>query len=485
MEPWISSLFGSQGAAARAVRWSLELTYLHVAGNLLLAASLLFISVVLLTRLVSTTSTQREGGDRGIRALLVLGCVAMLAAGLEHFASFFDLWTPMSGVEGLLKVVTALLVIGCAVLLWRHLPRLRQSQGRLETEIAAHLMTKEELADARSELKSRIASHKRQLGEVEKRFEIALRNSPITVFTQDADMRFTWVHNPPFGLAPEALLGKSDEEVFPPTAAAKIMVAKRAAIESLKPQELEIDFELAGEQRSLYLRIEPLKDPAGTISVAVDVSHRRAQEVQLRLLLRELTHRSKNLLAVINAIARQTASRTSSVTDFIDNFNARLIAIGAAHDLLVADDWKGAPLKSLVEAELSARGDGALDRIDIEGADVMLKPDAVQNVGLALHELFSNAQKWGALSTEDGQVHLRWKVADGEGVKITWKESGGPRVPRPDCMGFGRMMIENVVGKALDGHVDLAFDPKGVRCEIDIPPNQVLPNGDGEPGTPA
>jgi two-component sensor histidine kinase len=249
-------------------------------------------------------------------------------------------------------------------------------------------------------------------------------------------------------------------------------------METAKSQELEIDFELYRRERSFYVVIEPLRDGEGNIagvaSVAVDITERKANEDQLRLLLRELTHRSKNLLAVIHAIARQTASRTRSVDDFLDRFSARLYAIGCSHDLLVADDWQGASLRMLVEQQLEAHAESFGERIAIEGEDVMLKPEAVHNLGLALHELATNAQKYGSLSDPQGQIRIQWTFLDeASKLKLTWQERGGPTVSPPERSGFGRAMIENVVSKALEGDVKLSFPPKGVCCEIVIPADQV------------
>jgi len=320
------------------------------------------------------------------------------------------------------------------------------------------------------------------LALAKQRFEIALRGSPISVFSQDKDMRFTWVHNPPSGLSPELLLGKRDDEVLPGEAAEKIMAAKRKAMETGKAQELETNFELFGRKRSFYLLIETLTDEQGhvlgTTSVAVDITERKTNEDQLRLLLRELTHRSKNLLAVIHAIARQTASRTRSVEDFLDRFSARLVAIGCSHDLLIADNWHGASLRMLVEQQLGEHADRFGEQIAIEGEDVMLKPEAVQNLGLALHELATNATKYGSLSEPRGHVSIKWQFCEeASKLKLVWQERGGPEVIPPQRSGFGRAMIENVVGQALEGDVDLSFPPKGVRCVIVIPSAQVTSRG--------
>ncbi|MFD0987527.1 HWE histidine kinase domain-containing protein [Methyloligella solikamskensis] len=453
-----------------------ELSYLQAAGEGLLAFSLLGLAALLLV--LYSQSESRQGIAPTM--LLLLG-VGLGVAGFAHLADVIGFWSPVTGITAVLNIVAGIISLVALVLVWRLLPRLRGGFDRkLEAEIAAHSQTRQALTDAESELEVRVAAHQHELERLKQRFEIALRNSPIGVFTQDADMRFTWVHNPPPGLSSKNLLGRRDEEVLPPSVAEPIIAAKKKAMATKEPQELETSYEAGGRQRALYILIEPMLDkeekPTGTISVVVDISQRRAQEMQLRLLLRELTHRSKNLLAVINAIARQTAARTCSVDEFLENFNARLVAIGTAHDLLVADDWRGASLKNLVKTQLYTHLRPREDQIEVEGEDVMLKPDAVQNVGLALHELFMNAQKYGALSTEKGHVNVHWGQQDGHGVRLVWEERGGPQVPRPDCVGFGRIMIENVVGKALTGAVDLTFDPDGVRCKIDIPPSQLIPD---------
>jgi two-component sensor histidine kinase len=199
---------------------------------------------------------------------------------------------------------------------------------------------------------------------------------------------------------------------------------------------------------------------------------------RLEITLRELTHRSKNLLTVIHAIARQTASRTRSIDDFLDRFGARLYAIGMSHDLLVADDWQGVSLRMLVEQQLKTHADGFGDRIAIEGEDVVLKPEAVHNLGLALHELTANAEKYGSLSDPKGGIRIAWNFCDdAETLTLTWQEMNGPEVSEPERSGFGRAMLENVVGKALAGDVTLSFPAKGVTCEIVIPTAHVTSRG--------
>jgi two-component sensor histidine kinase len=417
-------------------------------------------------------------------ALITLFALFIFVVGLAHLASVIGVWVPALGLEGLLKAAGALLALTAAIVIWKLVPQLLRlpSRDRLQAEVAAHLRTFEELKEARHQLEDRVEARTKELAEAKQRFEIALRGSPISVFSQDKDMRYSWAHNAPAGLSPEFLQGKTDEEVLPPEAARVIMAAKRKAMETGESQELETNFELFGRRRSFYLLVEALRDDQdavlGTTSVAVDLSERKANEDQLRLLLRELTHRCKNLLAVIHAIARQTASRTRSVEDFLDRFSARLVAIGASHDLLIADNWQGASLRMLVEQQLGEHADLFGEQIAIEGEDVMLKPEAVQNLGLALHELATNAQKYGSLSDPRGEVRIQWQFCEeASKLKLIWQERGGPPVTPPERSGFGRAMIETVVGKALEGDVNLSFPPKGVRCVIVIPSAQVTSRG--------
>ena len=456
----------------QAVTSGLDL--LHALADGIIAASLFVIPAALLV--IYWRRGERRASDR---VLLILFMLLLTSSGLTHFAS--ALFGPGHDVVDILTAFSALLALTAAIVIWRLTPELvkRPPRDQLQSEIAAHLRTLEELRETRQQLEERVEARTKELAEAKQRFEIALRGSPIMVFTQDRDMRFTWVHNPPSGINPAFLIGKTDAEILPPEAAASFMAAKRRAIETGESQTIETNFELFGRRRSYYLLTEALHDDKGdaigTTSVAVEITERKEAENQLRLLLRELTHRSKNLLAVIQAIARQTAARTKTIDDFLDRFGARLVAIGCSQDLLVADNWHGASLRTLVEQQLNIDRSGS--QIVIDGEDVMLKPEAVQNLGLALHELATNAQKYGALSSGRGSVRVHWQFCESDQLKLTWEERGGPPVSTPERSGFGRAMIESVVGKALEGEVKLSFPPKGVRCVIVIPETQVASRG--------
>jgi len=207
-----------------------------------------------------------------------------------------------------------------------------------------------------------------------------------------------------------------------------------------------------------------------------DVTDRKEGEAHLRLLLRELTHRSKNLLAVIQGMASQTARHAGSVDGFLKQFGARLQALAASHDLLVRESWYGASLSELINSQLAAHIEPGAGQVAVEGPAVALKPEAAQNLGLALHELAVNAAKFGALSVPDGRVSITWeqREADGNVVVLDWREQLGPKVKVRRKQGFGSMAIEQNLVRALDAEVQLDFHPDGLRCHIIIPSSQLL-----------
>jgi PAS domain S-box-containing protein len=214
----------------------------------------------------------------------------------------------------------------------------------------------------------------------------------------------------------------------------------------------------------------------GVFAAARDVTERKEDEAQLRFLMRELFHRSKNLLAVIQAIARQTARYSGSTESFLEKFNARLQAFAMSHDILFKEQWQSASLSDLVGLQLGPYLDRRKSQVSVEGPTVLLKPDAAQNLGFALHELATNAAKYGALSVPEGRVSIAWRLlpeADGNGVELDWVESGGPAVVKPAHRGFGSMVIERNLARELDTQVELAFRAEGVQCKILLPPGQL------------
>ena len=214
-------------------------------------------------------------------------------------------------------------------------------------------------------------------------------------------------------------------------------------------------------------------DIVGLTCASVDVTERKEGEAHLRMLMRELTHRSKNLLAVIQAMARQTARHTGSVEGFLNQFSARLQALAASHDLLVRESWHGASLRELIQSQLAAYIGSGGDQLAVNGEPVALKPEAAQNLGLALHELAVNAAKFGALSVPGGRVSIVWSLQN-NAIDLNWREQNGPKVKARRKKGFGSMVIERNLARALDAQVDMEFEPDGLRCHVVIPASQIL-----------
>jgi two-component system, chemotaxis family, CheB/CheR fusion protein len=227
-----------------------------------------------------------------------------------------------------------------------------------------------------------------------------------------------------------------------------------------------------GSLLDISLTISPLKDAEGKIigasKIARDITERhRAQELQ-KLLVNEIQHRIKNTLATVQAIAIQTLRSSPKECDA---FVARLHALAGVHDLLRDDNWHQAALRDLVGKALDAFQDKRRERLVIDGpGGIFLDAQKSSLLVMALHELATNAAKYGALSSETGQVRVAWQIsADGaaKSVRLSWQESGGPPVNRPKQKGFGSRLIERALQNQL-GQARLDFHPDGLACTIDI-----------------
>jgi two-component sensor histidine kinase len=195
---------------------------------------------------------------------------------------------------------------------------------------------------------------------------------------------------------------------------------------------------------------------------------RRAEEGQ-RLLIAELNHRVKNVLATIAAIASRTQSASHSAADFAAKLAGRIQSMAATHELISRGEWTGISVRELVRRELAPYM--VKNNTEFRGPDLMLDPNAGQVLSMVLHELATNAAKHGALSVDDGRVSVRWQRAQNanDWLRIEWQESGGPAVESPPVSGYGTEVIRNLVPYELGGTVDLAFAPEGLRCTINIP----------------
>ena len=211
-------------------------------------------------------------------------------------------------------------------------------------------------------------------------------------------------------------------------------------------------------------------EATGAINMLVDMTERKRAEDEQRALIDELNHRVKNTLATVQSIAAQTMRSTPQ--DFAKNFESRLMALSAAHNLLTRRRWTGVGLGELLDSQLAAHA-GDEGRVRLAGPEITLSPRIGVLLGMLIHELATNAAKYGALSRPEGMVRLNWSVAPNEAgrrhLRLAWREHGGPEVAPPSRKGFGTRLLERSVRVDLRGQCDLRFEPAGVQCRLDLP----------------
>jgi two-component sensor histidine kinase len=238
---------------------------------------------------------------------------------------------------------------------------------------------------------------------------------------------------------------------------------------SVRQQEVHIE-RPDGSRGIALVDIEAVKDSGGNIVGAVncfqDITERKRSEAQIVNLAREAEHRAKNILATVLATVRLSHSDTSD--DLKQRIEGRINALAQVHGLFVQSRWKGAELHSLVTQELLAYSGGTEGRVRIDGPPVMLEPSTAQTIAISLHELATNAAKYGSLSAADGRVEIAWShTADGR-LSLCWTEAGGPTVTPPTHRGFGTRITENMIGQ-LKGEVHFDWRDQGLACEIALP----------------
>ncbi len=241
-------------------------------------------------------------------------------------------------------------------------------------------------------------------------------------------------------------------------------------------QETVTDHELLyrrpdGKTVNLLAQAAPILDHDGKAEIAIvalqDITGRKQAEAHQQLLINELSHRAKNLLAIIQSIAQQSFRGDDPTSAQLARFEGRLGALSAAHGILTQEKWEAVPLRRLIcDTFTAVRLDD--ERLVMEGPDLMLPPKVSVSLAMAIHELATNATKYGSLTRDEGTVSIRWRNED-DRLRLTWKEYGGPHVSLPTKRGFGTRMIERGLAAELGGEVRIHYDSDGVRCEVDAP----------------
>jgi two-component sensor histidine kinase len=226
-----------------------------------------------------------------------------------------------------------------------------------------------------------------------------------------------------------------------------------------------------GSLINVSLSVSPIRDGSGKIvgasKIARDITQKQQQEAQIATLAREAEHRAKNILATVQATVHLTRAR--SAAEMKQAIAGRVQALANVHSLFVASRWAGAELQSLVVQELLPYGEKESGRVSIAGPDILLAPNTANTLAIALHELATNAAKYGALSVSQGGVRVDWhRRADGR-FTLRWSEIGGPATKPPARQGFGTRVIEEIIRMQLHGEMRFDWHTDGLRCEISLP----------------
>jgi PAS domain S-box-containing protein len=251
-----------------------------------------------------------------------------------------------------------------------------------------------------------------------------------------------------------------------------------AAVEEAISKDIDYDIEYrvnqpGGQQVWVAARGRPFYkedgSPGGMIGVVQDISERKRHEQHLRLLINELNHRVKNTLATVQSMANLTLRNSANLNEAQSRFEARLIALAGAHDALTRENWEGASLTHIVVQGIAPYRSPERERFSIAGPDIIVPPKYALALAMALHELCTNAVKYGALSNAEGRVEVTWTVAegkDGRELHLRWQERDGPPVMPPTRRGFGSRLIEQGLARDLAGEVETDYAVTGLVCVI-------------------
>lgn len=296
-------------------------------------------------------------------------------------------------------------------------------------------------------------------------------DNPI-IFANESFLRLT-------GLARDDVLGQGLLGLLGRGCDAEALAAVTAAFNDDAANEPEVSYERRdGTKFWALVFVSPVRDKSGAVVQhfvsLMDGTVRKEEQVRCKVLIDELNHRVKNTLATVQSIVTQTVKQSSDPEAIKEGINSRLFALSRSHDLLTAEKWEGVGLRELIEGTL-APFKGTADqapRFSLNGEDLRLPPKTTLALGIALHELATNALKHGALSEPAGFVTIVWTieaVQTEERLVLNWRESSGPPVVTPTKRGFGSQILERGLAFELEGDVQMEYRPEGLSCTIDVP----------------
>ncbi len=365
---------------------------------------------------------------------------------------------------------------------------IRDRSGRIErwfgtcTDIHDKKLAEEALVAAQGQLKARVA----ELAQEKARLERLMISAPNLIFINDLKRGRNAYINPQvfeaLGYGPAELTGrplKALGELVHPEDRRRVagFVAQIRRVADGEVREIEHRMRHAdGSYRWFLFRETPFqRDAAGQVTqvlgTALDIGARKQADERQQMLIRELHHRVKNILATVQAIASATGRSSRSFEAFRQDFSERLVSLGRTHSLLTREAWAGAGLRDILESELAPYLDPADGRVVIDGPALVIPRDMTVPVGMAIHELTTNAVKYGALSVPAGHVDVTIE-SDGAvpepRMTLVWRESGGPRVEPPQRKGFGTLLLNRLLASQLGGEVAIDYRPEGVVARLDV-----------------
>lgn len=479
--------------------WKPWLVALHAGSDLVIALSYFAIPVAIWMFL-------RKRPDLELRGVATLFALFIALCGVTHLIQVVTLWWGIYEIQGFAKLATALVSVVTAVVVFPLVPvaaslpspkQLQAANRQLSAEIASHNKTLEFLRSSHGKLETRVSERTAELEGAKARYEALVRATAQIVWTTSPDGLIK-ADSPSWRAFTGQTFAQFKDwgwlDAVHPEDRENARRSWDAAVKSREPYE--IDYRLAfheGGYRWTTARAVPLLDDSGAITEWVglneDITERKTQEAHLKTVMRELSHRTKNLLAIIQSIARRTFAGSKDLGHAVEAFNDRLQGLSVSHDLLVHRDWRSTSLEDLVRAHLAPFGaDERHDLITIEGPAIGLRAEAAQNLGLALHELATNAAKHGALSTSGARLQIFWRIdaartahGDASGPQLltfTWSEPDSSVTGDGRQDGFGSMLLQRLVPLSLLGESTYSLSSAGVQWRLVAPLQHLLPAGE-------
>jgi two-component sensor histidine kinase len=302
----------------------------------------------------------------------------------------------------------------------------------------------------------------------------ALRNTGISVLYQDRELRVLWAQNLPPAWSMTDISGRTDHDFLPSSQAERLIAAKRKVIATANPESLEISFPNREGARWFAIWIDADKSPdeavQAVVTTAVDITEQKRREQTLKSLLREVAHRSKNLLAIIQSIAAQTGRYSDTIDIFLARFRGRLQSLASSQDLVTSSNWRGADLRDLVLGQVGRYSAKPHETVRFEGENPYLNPNAALHIGLAMHELAVNSVSYGALARPDGFVTVAAHLTappENKDLALSWSEKIG--AVGNGKKRFGSVALERVVPASLNGTATLDISDNQLDYRLLVP----------------